>query len=475
MAFNFEQFGEETTKEISKEPISFMERLKLSFGDEESIAELKEREKQAGLRGKFDVGDIADIAGASLPFIGAGLGAVAAAPTATVSGPIGPATGAGIGTAAGEGLKQNIGHLLGVRKQRTPIEEVKETAISSASTVVGAKVFGAVGKYIANRFPKLLGLFTGETEVVSKALNNPKAADLGVKQGDEALRKVVQEAGEKSIQLRSGFLSAHSKVISTILKTVQVTKGYAQSSRQIIKAKFSKLLQSRGVNVTNLSEKESFAISPIKANPGEISKIKAAQEAVDNWTDWSIEGIHKLKQLIGGLTKFPTEAGGSSKSPVLGEFYHYLNQTVAKTLPKAEKKAYLEANKKFSEMIDLFDDIVDAFNKGDPFTRIAQVFGKNKDSLRMLLDFYTKKTGVDIPAIAAGRELAMERSTAFGWLNPKEWVDLILSPQTQASMVVGIGKMQQSLGRFIPPQLQRIIGAEGASTIQSTIRSLENR
>src|SRR3990167_37652 len=159
MAFNFEEFGQEVQKEQGQENLSFMERLRLSFGDEESIKELKTREERAGLRGKFDVGDIADVAGGALPFLGASVGAIATSPTALLSGPVGPAVGAGIGTAAGESAKQTIGHLLGVRKGAGSLQEAKTPVISGVSTAVGAKVLGIAGKYIAERLPKLLGLF----------------------------------------------------------------------------------------------------------------------------------------------------------------------------------------------------------------------------------------------------------------------------------------------------------------------------
>ena len=58
----------------------------------------------------------------------------------------------------------------------------------------------------------------------------------------------------------------------------------------------------------------------------------------------------------------------------------------------------------------------------------------------MLLEEYKKKTGHDIMAVAAGRELAAERSAAFGFLNPRSWIDFFISPKIQAKIVTKVGE-----------------------------------
>ena len=86
------------------------------------------------------------------------------------------------------------------------------------------------------------------------------------------------------------------------------------------------------------------------------------------------------------------------------------------------------------------DEMVDAFNSGDPFTRLANSLGKNKDTLRHIVEFYEKRSGQKILPLVAGRELAMEKTAAFGFLNPRSWIDFFISPETQAKAVVGIGE-----------------------------------
>ena len=134
----------------------FVDRLKLGFGGKEDLAEQQRIETEKGLKGKFDIGDIADVGGASLPFIGGVLGGIGASPTALVSGPVGPATGAGIGVAAGEGVKKTIGGVLGVRGDRTPGQEFVSPLVSGALATVGTKATELVLSPVIRIFQKWL-------------------------------------------------------------------------------------------------------------------------------------------------------------------------------------------------------------------------------------------------------------------------------------------------------------------------------
>ena len=93
----------------------------------------------------------------------------------------------------------------------------------------------------------------------------------------------------------------------------------------------------------------------------------------------------------------------------------------------------------------MYDEIVDAFNSGDPFTKLANSLGKNKDTLRQIIEFYEQKTGKDVLPIVAGRELAMEKTAAFGFLNPRSWIDFFISPKVQAKIITKIGELGQKL------------------------------
>lgn len=426
----------ETTAE--KQGLSFFQRMKLSFGGPEAIQQLKSSEEEAGLRGKLDVGDVADVTGSSLPFIGGALGA-----------PGGPA-GVALGAGAGEAIKRGVGRLFGVRRDVSLGKEAVGIGAETAGTYVGGKVLGFVGRRIAERLPKLLGIITGtDPDIVRTAMSNPKVADLGIKQGDEALRIIAQKAGQGAIQLRNSFIKGHTTAMDeTVFKNMSATKGFARGVKDDVIGKFTNSLRSNGVKI--IKGGLDFSTSAIKANPGEIAKINSAYEAVQNWTNWSQRGTNTLKQLVGQLTKFPTEAGGTAKSPFLGRFYGFLNEQVKRGLPKDRVALYEQLNKKFTDNIDMFDDTVDAFNRGDVFTRLAQTFSKNKDSLRGILDFYEKKTGEAISPVVAGRALAEERQAAFGFLNPREWIDFFWAPKEQAKFTIKLGqtgKLFDSIGK----------------------------
>lgn len=293
------------------------------------------------------------------------------------------------------------------------------------------------GKVLDNKDSKLLSIFTGENQsVVDAALKNPEAADLGIKGGDTALRTAVQTGAESSIKAKTAFIKGQSDAVAKI-----VGDSTAKVSRQKVLYQFVDDLKANGVDFKN--GKANFTTSKINTNPGEVSKITSAYTAIKNWKDWSVKGVHELKQIIGGYTKFATEAGGSSKSPFLGKFYKFVNDTIKETLPADKAKAYDVLNTKFGENIGLYDDMVDAFNSGDPFSKLSQIFGSNKDSLRQIVDFYEKTTGNQIAPVIAGRTLAESRPAAFGFLNPRQWIDFFIDPQTQASIVTGYGKIKK--------------------------------
>lgn len=431
--------------------LSFLQRAKLSFGGPESIQQLKSSEEQAGLRGKPDIGDIADIAGSTLPFIGATAGAP--------FGPVGVAAGAGVG----EAVKRGVGKIFGVRKDVSAGNEALGVGKEVAGTYLGGKVLGFLGDRIAERVPKILGIFAGEEpDAIRAALRNPKATDIGIKQGDEALRNLAQKAGEGAIKIRDTFIKGHTQAMQdTVFKDMGVTRGFSQGAKQDINQAFNNLLKRNRVKID--SSGLNFSTSSIKANPGEVAKVNSAYEAIQNWRDFSQGGTQKLKQLIGEFRKFPTESGGTSKSPVLGQMYHFLGEEVKKGLPKNRIKIYEELNKKFEENINLYDDMVSAFNKGDVFNRLAQAFSKNKDSLRQVIDFYEKKSGQDIMPTIAGRAIGQEKQASFGFLNPREWVDFFVTPKEQARLITTIGKgimgeEKLKIGRRILPSIT--VGAQ---------------
>lgn len=329
--------------------------------------------------------------------------------------------------------------------------------------VVTKAASNAVG-YVTSRFPKLLSIITGEdTDVISAAMKNPQIADKAIKNGDEALRNAVAKAADQSTKIRGDFISSHAEAKDKIIGTM--TKKIA--SRKDVVNSFQGALKNQGVKIKD--DVLDFTTSKIKANPGEVSKVEAAYKAIQNWKDWTPNGVDELKQLVGRYTRFPNEGGGSSKSPMLGNFYNYLNSKIKSGLPQSKRSAYEELNRKFSENIGLMDDMVDAFNSGDPFSRVANAFGNNKDSLRQIINFYVEHGGDDIMATGAGRQLAMEKSAAFGIMNPRSWIDFFYSPAAQGRTVTALPKLKQSLSKVITPNVVNTLRRVGRPGVGKTV------
>ncbi len=438
--------------EQPKQGINFLQRLRLGFGGPEAQEQKRQLEEQAGLRGKFDIGDVADIAGGVLPIAGGILGAAGGTLFGT---PVGAIPGAAIGTMAGEATKQAIGRALGVREEVPLTKEATELGLAGGLTFLGGKL----GGYVISRIPKFLGIFTGESdEVIREALKNPKITDTALKQGDETLRRAIQIGSQKTIEAKNSFLQGAKDAFQKLMTAVPEKMKIAPN---IIINDFKNLLESQKVKITKKGL--DFTISPIKANPGEISKIQATYDALLGWKDWSVGGVRSLKQLVGSLTKFADEAGIPSKSPTLGRFYHQVDEQIRAKLPLTLRRTYDDLNKNFADNIDLFDDMIKAFNSGDPFTRIANALGTNKDSLRQVLQFYEKQTGEKIFGVLAGRELAAERKAAFGFLNPRQWLDFFIDPKVQARLVTLYGRGVQKIAPPITKgyeQYRRLFGVK---------------
>lgn len=317
------------------------------------------------------------------------------------------------------------------------VNQIKNSVSNSIDTIKSK-----APAVIEGKDTKALSMLTGnKNSQIQSALDNPIEADLGIKNGDEALRKAVQEGGQSSIDARATF-----------------ERGYHKAFNELVKENPNKLVQGKKVlyQFADNLKNERIEISPdgkldftkslIKANPGEAGKIQAAYDAVRNWNDWTLQGTNDLKMLVAKLTKFATEQGGSSKSPFLGRFSHYLDSTIKSELPTKSAAQYADMNSKFSNSIEIYNEMVDAFNSGDPFKRLAQLFGDNNDSLRQIVNFYEKETGNKIAPIVAGRSLAQDTTKVFGGVfNPRTWVDFFLDPKTQAKIVTGVGKFKQGI------------------------------
>src|SRR3990167_6282863 len=179
-------------RDFSKQPLTFKERAKMSFGDEKTITKLKKLEEEAGLRGKPDIGDIADILGTSFPLVGSVLGGLVGGAGTAGLGTVG---GAALGASTGRAVQETVGKILDVNK-KTLGESAQDVAIEGGLTYVGGKVAQKIAPLLTKIIPERLysRIFKQTTDDFEKAVKTGALSELQKKSP-----KVFQDYVNKGI------------------------------------------------------------------------------------------------------------------------------------------------------------------------------------------------------------------------------------------------------------------------------------
>ena len=416
-----------TSSQVDSQPkVNFMERLKLGFGGAGAKEKQQQLERESGLKGEPDIGDIADVVGSSLPIVGGILGAIGG------GGLIGGAAGASIG----KSIQVSTGKLLGVRENESKISEIIAPIKEAAYTYLGGKI---LQKAVVPLAVRAWSIVTGQSDDIARAIfQNPDIADKTLKTGvDKTLRETVAKGSDASVKIRTEFINKFSTVIDKIFKgqkkSIAIPKDLMDG--------LDDLIRNKGVKATEKGL--DFSVSEIAARPGEATKIQSVYKIINEWKDYTPKGLIEFKRLVGKFIKFPKEGGGVSKSPILGQYYHFIDSLIKERVPKNISKAYSLADKTFSEKIALYDDIVDAFNSGDPFKRLAGLFSKNQDTLRELIKFFEAQSGKKVFPVVATREMSLPGTQAI--FNPRTYVDWLVSPKIQTILNILAGKAYRSI------------------------------
>ena len=199
-------------QETSPSGGGFLQRLKLSFGGSKAREQIKQIEEEQGTRGRFEVGDLADVAGAALPLAGGIAG--------SALGPIGSAAGA----AAGQGVRRIFGGLIGA-DQPTAGDIAKDVAFTGAGTFVGGKILG--------------GLFKAATKTIPE-----KLISTIFKQSADDIALGVKTQGKNLTQsqeiLEEGFRGGPEKMMVTAWNTMKQLEAQTQA-----------IVSGKSVNVIN--------------------------------------------------------------------------------------------------------------------------------------------------------------------------------------------------------------------------------
>lgn len=191
---------------------NFWQRMKFGFGGKEAKAEQQRLEREAGLKGKLDLGDIADVFGATLPVVGSIVGAA------------GGLLGSAGGAAAGQAVRRGIGAMIGA-DQPTASDIAKDVAITGVGTYVGGKVLGGLFNLVSKAIPNnvMSTIFKQSADDIA----------LGIKTGGKNLTQ-AQEV------LKEGFRGSPQKMMTFAFDTMKKLETQTQA-----------LVKGKPVEITN--------------------------------------------------------------------------------------------------------------------------------------------------------------------------------------------------------------------------------
>ncbi len=361
------------------------ERFRASFGDADTKSKMAQREQEAGLRGKFDVGDIADVAGDFLPLAGGILGSFA-----------GPVVGTAVGATAGEVAKRGIGQALGVRDKslgQEAIGTLETGAITGALGVAGkvaSPLAKGTGKIISKLLPGVSESFRMPT--LMKLLRTNK---VGIAEIADATNKAVGQMAKES----KGIYDIAQKSMKNIPIDRKTLVGNAKT---FIKETSDRIMTDESERLVG---KLTQQIKKLPENPTKQDVLKLRQVL-----DKSYKGTESTKDFDSILT-------GVKKK--LNEVLDY------------QDIAYKTAREKASKDIELLKKIgIDITAKGgksvestskkllsiaqdlqDPIKR-----GETKKLLKQISD----KTGLELEEIldVVNAAQRIERSTQQGIMSP---------------------------------------------------------
>ena len=248
--------------EQPKQGSNFFERLKLSFGDREAEARRSAIEQQSGLKGRFDVGDIADVAGSIPSLVGFGVGSALGAP----AGGVGAVAGAAGGSALGETVRQGIGKMLGVQKEFSPKDIAVEGALGGVAGGAG-KVLGLAGKALSK--PAEVTFGTKGFRALGTGMKEPEL-QRAVLAGDITTDTIAQNIGSFAQKLQKQSINRLGAVRKTITGEVKADSVIGKLTQAVGKKAEQPLLENEKNIVEGL---RSFLNQEIKSGT-QISKKK---------------------------------------------------------------------------------------------------------------------------------------------------------------------------------------------------------
>lgn len=338
---------------------NFFERLKLGFGTSKSKEQQQALERQAGLKGKFDIGDIADIAGGIPSFVGF-IGGTA----------VGGIPGGAVGAGLGETVRQTIGKGLGVREDFEPKRIATEGAFGLAGGLAGkalnplAKFLGKSIKSVTKPFTKQLRIpefivGTERLQATKAGFINPKLQKSIVSGAfkEEDVAKILRVT-TKDFQTKS--FKAFQEVVEQTPKTSINKVVTIKSFRDIVRKEL------------DLPEKGKF-VSLLKGSPlddKEANQILKVFKVIIKHRDYSKRGILNLRQKVDKFNKFGSNKDFAGSDKILNKLRSMMNDISAGAKGKKQSKLRTALDKATND-IDLINKLK------------LNIVGKNKDKIEV--------------------------------------------------------------------------------------------
>ena len=437
-----------------KGDVNFFQRLRLGFGDEGARRQSEQMERQAGLKDKFDVGDIADIAGGALPFIGGGIGALGGTVLGT---PVGGAAGGAIGTTAGESVRRAVGQALGVRGSKGPFDELTGTAVGGGLALAGGKALplagkaaGLTGKAVGSATKPVSKAVLGgrNTQAIGQSFRRPKdVSDFSkgraslqtvsdrIDEGIEAVKKNSRQELEEIVNKLPGKKIPKQQTVSSLRSDITESLGIGGSS----------LTKNNLVNQAGLTEDEARVVIRL------MNRVK-------NHKDFTDKGIINLRRSLDRASFYkPGNENFKASNQIVARLRRQLNEIAAES---TEDRQLSQALRRASEDMRLIDQMEFAFqganagrNVESAATRLSTIINQLDDPLRReetrrLLRELGQRTGVDFEDIlqsaSASRTLSADMA---GIGDPFRFLFGQLPTKAAGATAQGLGRATGQQGR----------------------------
>ena len=326
-------------------------------------------------------------------------------------------------------------------------EAKKQAALGAVVPFAGAAM-KIPAKVVGNTLKNLAGAVTGKgSEVIEQVLLKPEAALKGMSGKDvDILSEIALKARSGVSKLQKEASTAYGAALKALPDV-----GQLPQAKQRALSTFDELISKFGSVTRDKAGKLNFSSSVFEG--ADESVLKRLENKLVGWTDYTPEGLNKLAQSIG---KFRKGADARQFNAIVDGLKKDIRRFAGDIVPELN-----DVNASYANTMEFLDDIrsVLKIKRGDASakqlrevsTKIQQVFNKNKQLARGLIEKLEEQTGDSILGMEAGRQLAegIPRSTAAIGGAASAILQSIIPSKSIGQIVASTGIAQQKIAPVI--------------------------